>query len=459
MPKNLFGVDINRLSNSHIDRPRPGKLSPTVSVTELAKPMENIKRPTLAKRMLTDSRSRSQSKERSVSKDKHAKEQHRPALQQKQVQLGIVVESPPILFIGSPTQSTGALISGRLQITPLATESIVETISMSLECATTTKRPVQDRCRECMTHVTDLYSWNFLNKPKVVAKQDGVQEMPFSHMIPGHIPVTTHGQIGGIDYCLHVKARTGDGQEVEFRRDLVVRRALVPGPEKHSVRIFPPTTLQLQVTLPSIIHPLGEFPVECKMTGIVVKRDETQIQWRLRKLTWRIEEVESMISPACTKHANKVGGQGKGVQHEQSREVGWEELKDGWKTDMANGAVEGEFHAFLNSTAKPNCGMDAPNGLKISHNLILELVIAEEWSTMRKPSSATPTGAARVLRTQFALNVTERAGMGLAWDDEMPPSYEDVPDSPPHYQTERTTIVEYEGDDIHEDVAQLNLNS
>jgi hypothetical protein len=102
--------------------------------------------------------------------------------------------------------------------------------------------------------------------------------------------------------------------------------------------------------------------------------------------------------------------------------------------------------------------MESPSGLKIIHNLILELVIAEEWAPNKKPSQATPTGAARVLRTQFALNVTERAGMGIAWDDEQPPMYDDVPASPPHYQGERTVVVEYDGEDLHEDVEALRLS-
>ena len=33
----------------------------------------------------------------------------------------------------------------------------------------------------------------------------------------------------------------------------------------------------------------------------------------------------------------------------------------------------------------------------------------------------------------FNLVVTERAGMGISWDEETPPLYENVPDSPPGY--------------------------
>lgn len=46
-----------------------------------------------------------------------------------------------------------------------------------------------------------------------------------------------------------------------------------------------------------------------------------------------------------------------------------------------------------------------------------------------------PTGAARVLRMQFRLTVTERSGLGISWDEEVPPIYQDVELlSPPCYE-------------------------
>lgn len=35
----------------------------------------------------------------------------------------------------------------------------------------------------------------------------------------------------------------------------------------------------------------------------------------------------------------------------------------------------------------------------------------------------------------FNVVVTERAGLGISWDEEQPPLYEDVPLSPPNYQS------------------------
>lgn len=505
MPGKLFGLplDFGGRTTTHLDPATHHSSQAKAQSLEVRRPsMDHVKRPVLAlakKHSSQEKKSRSRSKDqrRSDSKDKHARDPKSP-LQPKPVKMNLVMESPPVVMIDSPQQSSGALISGRLQVTPNIDHATLQSITMFLECTTTTKRPVQDRCRNCMSQVKDLYEWNFFTRPKAFRSSEGMQELPFSHLIPGHIPATTHGTIGTIDYSLHVRAKSVDGQEIEFRQELIIKRALRYGSDKNSVRVFPPTNLTLHVTLPNVVHPLGEFPVQCRMTGITTHRDDTQTRWRLRKLNWRIEEQEKNVSPACPDHASKLGGDGKGIQHEHTREVGGDELKQGWKTDLSDGQVEGEFMASMNPSSKPACAVDAANGTKISHSLILELVIAEEWAPNKKPHQATPTGAARVLRTQFALNVTERAGMGIAWDDEQPPMYEDVPDSPPHYQdtrtrmrahsavsrastsaesssaaiaaaqtpaspphyqTELTTMHDYTGSDLDEDVDGLNLNA
>lgn len=456
MPSRIFGVRIPSHAGHVVEKDNATKHT----VTEIPHPMDHLKRSSigpfgLGKRQHSHDKP-AKSKDRSASKGTRDKDGSPAPVARKAISLDMIMESPPVLFIDNPQQSTGALISGRLQITPTSGDVTLSSIIMYLECTTTTSKPVEQRCRECSSQVTDLYEWDFLSKPKTFATLNGTQDMPFSHVIPGHLPATTHGKIGSIDYSLHVRAKTSEGQETEFRRELQISRAIRPGPEKHSVRIFPPTNLNLRVTLPNIVHPIGDFPVECRMTGITSKREETQTRWRLKKLSWRIEEKETMISPACSKHASKIGGEGKGVQYENTREVGSDELKQGWKTDFDDGQIEGEFMAWLDSSLKPQCGVDAPNGLKIVHVLVMELVIAEEWAPNKKPQQATPTGAARVLRTQFSLNVTQRAGLGIAWDDEMPPMYEDVPASPPHYHHGEN--LEYHGTDLDEDVERLNLS-
>ena len=188
--------------------------------------------------------------------------------------------------------------------------------------------------------------------------------------------------------------------------------------------------------MPPVVHPIGKFPVTMTFSGVVDKKESSQTRWRLKKMMWRVEEHSKVKSSPCDKHKGKVA-EGKAVQHTDSKQLGYDEMKSGWKTDFdtAGGEIMLEFEASL--TTKPAhkvcCDIDSQSGLEVKHNLVIELIVAEEFVPNKNTNLITPTGAARVLRMQFALTVTERGGMGISWDDEMPPMYEDVPPSPPGY--------------------------
>ncbi len=151
-------------------------------------------------------------------------------------------------------------------------------------------------------------------------------------------------------------------------------------------------------------------------------------------MNWRIDEYSKIISQPCGKHAHKVGGEGKGILHEDTRAIGGEDVKGGWKTDFdaPGGNIEFEFKASIKSGSHPLCDVESPTGLAVTHALAIELIVAEEH-IQKGMRLATPTGAARVLRMVFKLILTERSGMGISWDEEQPPMYEDVPMSPPGY--------------------------
>lgn len=163
-------------------------------------------------------------------------------------------------------------------------------------------------------------------------------------------------------------------------------------------------------------------------------------------MSWRLDEYSKIISEPCAKHAHKVGGEGKGVLHEDTRAIGGEDVKGGWKTDFdtAGGQVDFEFQASIKPGSHPLCDVESPTGLAATHALVIELIVAEEHIPNKHNKLVIPTGAARVLRMSFKLVVTERCGMGISWDEEQPPTYEDVPMSPPGY----AKLSDYEGDPL-----------
>jgi arrestin-related trafficking adapter 1 len=250
------------------------------------------------------------------------------------------------------------------------------------------------------------------------------------------------GSLSSIDYVLKAQVTPKSGEPITLTKDLNVKRAIQPSDTpRQSIRIFPPTNLTGHVELPPVIHPIGEFNATLRVDGIIQKNPDgrTQTNWKLKRLTWRLEEIQKVISPACSKHAVKAGAapdEKKGVMHQDVRALNVEELKGGWKADYtSNGdaSIHMEFPFSLRADSSPLCDLKAEDGTEVSHALVIELIVAEEIASLKRPTHSMPTGAARVLRMSFNIILTERAGLGISWDEETPPMYEDVPASPPRY--------------------------
>ena len=370
----------------------------------------------------------------------------------------MIIESPPLVFYGAPSNSSGALLSGRLKflVTDVTGKARLENFSMVLRAVSSSKKPIGKECRECSEKIEVLKRWDFLSEPKTFsADQDN--QFPYSFLLSGHLPATTQYQLGSISYSLIATATTSHGEKITLTHPMTLQRAIQPGPDKSSIRIFPPTNLTGRVQLPPVVYPIGVFPVTMSMSGVVEKKGESHTRWRLRKMSWRIEEHSKVISNPCAKHAHKVN-EGKSILHQETKVLGNDELKGGWKSDFdtIGGEITMEFEVSLTtkSSHKPSCDVASATGVEVKHNLVLEMIVAEEFCPGKNTSLITPTGAARVLRMQFGLIVTERAGMGISWDEEMPPVYEDVPPSPPGYgSADRNdgawggaTIEEYHGE-------------
>lgn len=210
--------------------------------------------------------------------------------------------------------------------------------------------------------------------------------------------------------------------------------------------------------LPSVIHPIGEFNLSMRIDGVVNRNADTKIQtnWTLSRMSWRLDETNQVISPACVKHAAKIkGGDAeakKGLPHKDVRKIGGAELLSGWKSDHSSndGTIEFEFPFGIRADANPTCDMKAEDGTEITHQLEVEMVMTEEWAHIATPLRVTPTNSGRVLRMHFNVVVTDRGGLGISWDEEQPPLYENVPGSPPRYGsiTDAPSIPDYESLDL-----------
>lgn len=274
----------------------------------------------------------------------------------------------------------------------------------------------------------------------------GLHEFPFSVLLEGHLPASTDNPIITVKYEFTAEVKPRHGPSLKLAKTINVKRALpVPELPHHSVRIFPPTNIAASVHYPQVIHPIGSNKLQLRLEGIVkTNADVNTVEyWKLKRLSWKLEEHLNTVAPACPKHSPSAKNteateesavKNKGIRRTESRTIGSADLSSGWKSDYTpNGSVEMEVEYQCNSHSKSVCDMKSHDGTEVTHQLVVEMVVVQEYAPINQPKHVTPTGVARILRMHFGTTLTERAGLGVSWDNEAPPIYKDVPASPPSY--------------------------
>jgi hypothetical protein len=339
----------------------------------------------------------------------------------------------------------------------------VETFEATLKIHVVQKRPFQVHCKECENQFTELKTWKFLGQPTALAR--GRHQFPFSVLLGGHLPATMDTPLMSISYEFKAEAVTtagvGSVERIKLEKTLDVRRSL-PEPETqhHSVRVFPPTNIKAAAEYDQVVHPTSKHTMTLRLDGLTTTNhsNNTIEYWKLKKVAWKLEETIKTIAPACGKHdplptpANsEEPPHKKGVQRVETRVLGDRPLFEGWKSDYSGeGRVEMEIdygiiaaHRHLMHAPRYAFDSKSLDGTEVSHTLMIEMVVSKEWAPIGKSHLITQTGTGRILRMHYNLTVSEFPGLGVSWDNEAPPLYQDVPPSPPTYPDGEP--ISYEG--------------
>jgi hypothetical protein len=372
------------------------------------------------------------------------------------------MESPPIVFHGTTEDSTGALVSGLMYLDVKADLVDVEFFNATLNLHVNHRQAFYGNCQDCRHQYTELAHWNLLGHPTQLSK--GRHQYPFSVLLPGHLPASMSTPLITIAYDFTAEAIvtpspvTGPATAVKFEKTIPVKRS-IPEPDlpHHSVRVFPPTNIKASAHYAGVIHPTGVNKLNLRLDGLTSLNEGAQTleMWKLKKLTWKLEETIKTIAPACEKHIPAVApGEDeakKGATRSDTRTIGEKHLHDGWKSSYTStdGNVEMEldynitqFRAYSRDP-KHACDVKTSDGTEVTHSLLVELVVSKEFAPEGKPHMATQTGTGRILRMHFAVVMTDYPGLGVSWDNEAPPVYQDVPPSPPAYPCDECP-VEYD---------------
>lgn len=325
-------------------------------------------------------------------------------------------------------------MSGNLKITILSKTLDLEQVKMELIAHISTRRPIHPNCKACKSRQTIMKTWNFFEHSTTLPH--GTHLYPFSYLFSGSLPATTSSALASIDYELvaTIYPRVGQYKAMVANRPLKLGRSILPGLDKTSQRVFPPTTLNAILTMPNICNPGSHFMGSLAFTGIQVEGK----RWKLKKVNWRIDENAKAISPACKAHRSRIpGNENKGgIEYADTRIVGAGDIREGWKSDWTaheGGRIEMEVEFSTHIAAKPACDVDDAgedgSGIVVSHVMVVEAVVFEVAISNHNGNivESLPNGSARVLRMQFPIVMTDRSGLGISWDNEIPPMYRDIP--------------------------------
>ncbi|UNI16505.1 Endocytosis regulator [Purpureocillium takamizusanense] len=455
---------------------------------------------------------RSSSKERGSRSHTPPATRHHHHQQQPPVTLDWSIESPPVIYYGSADESSGAIFSGQLFLDVARDEGVdVESLSATLAIHTVHKRPYQGHCHDCQHRETRLETWdNLLAQPATLAP--GRHPFPFSTLLAGHLPASIDTPVLSISYEFRAEAvlsssssnsnTKGTPRTLCFERTIPVKRSLAePLYPHHSVRVFPPTNIKAGAHYNTVIHPTASNKLTLKLDGLVTHNDrvKTVDLWKLKKVTWRLEETIKTVAPACDRHApsapvvtlpnpdashpsaddedsESTTTTTRGTVRTETRVIGEKQLHEGWKSDYSgnDGTVDMEFDYCVNQYADKNhhthhrgsgapprelkyaCDLrNAADGTEVTHSLQIELIVSKEYAPEGKPHLAAQTGTGRILRMHFAVTMTDFPGMGVSWDNEAPPVYQDVPPSPPGYTPPASPPPPLEPPIEYEDLEEL----
>lgn len=379
------------------------------------------------------------------------------------VSLDWSIESPPVVFHGTADESTGALISGQM-IMDVREDSVeVDNLSATLLLNVRQKRPFQNHCCACQQQTRELKTWRLLSHSTPTTLRRGRHPFPFSTLLEGHLPASVDTTVISVTYTFKAEAIVVRGSgtscaSVRFERDVTVKRSLPEAPyPHHSVRVFPPTNIQASAHYNHVIHPTSSTRLTLRINGLVARseqRPQALDLWRLKKVTWRLEETAKTVAPACSKHAAPEAAaaddDSRRAVRSETRVLGEKQLHEGWKSDF--GDNDGTVHLELDfcvTQHKPHshhlkyaCDTKTRDGTEVTHSLLIELIVSRELAPDGKLDQTLLTGTGRILRMRFSVVLTEFAGLGVSWDNEAPPVYQDVPPSPPAYPSEEP--IEYE---------------
>ncbi|KAH7126461.1 hypothetical protein B0J13DRAFT_565525 [Dactylonectria estremocensis] len=255
---------------------------------------------------------------------------------------------------------------------------------------------------------------------------------------------------------LKQKGKPKDASTVAFHRELRIKPSLSgPNLPRSKSYLFASTGIQIAASFEPVIRPQAANQVSIKIGGLASVPSlggsgEKAHIWRLCKAAWSVDENTKAVAEACEEHGRGVAkAEEKTAVRRKVRSLSGKDLYECWTPRDEDGTVEMEFSYRVRQDGplgrlKYTPDAKSPNGSRVLHSLVIELILIKEMFPEGRPDLAIRTGTARILSLPYRVLLADESGTAPTWDAEIPPSYQDVFIHPPTYKEDvQSTILDY----------------
>ncbi|KAM5358295.1 hypothetical protein ACJZ2D_015424 [Fusarium nematophilum] len=195
------------------------------------------------------------------------------------------------------------------------------------------KRPFTKDCSNCVDSRKQLQRWDIVTGPTTLPKGKHVFDIGFA--IPNQCPASMNTSFVAVVYELLVRATSSEREPLVHSMPFEIQRSLrIPAEAPLRHHVFSGSGILASLSLDKIIRPSDTPTVHLRLDRIESPTHIGLEVWKLKKLSWRLEESTTAIfekKPAASRKKTGRVAATEPKSHSETRLLGKGSLTQGWQ--------------------------------------------------------------------------------------------------------------------------------
>ncbi|KAG8631194.1 hypothetical protein KVT40_000334 [Elsinoe batatas] len=317
-----------------------------------------------------------------------------------------------------------------LDMTVNATNTLLQSLELEMQRIVQSKKAARKHCKDCAADVQTIRQHDVLLGPRSFTV--GTHKSSATLDMPVGSPATFTSKHHKIEYQIIATAKLKDGSTISTVQPITFTPTTAWSPKTLTHRTAY-TEFDIDISLPQAIQPGETFQASVALNTHTKESPNRHRRWSIRRLDWRIEEHETTASSPCAQHKSDS----KPSISTSTRTISSGEAKLARRpdTELADNTTE-KFLASLSTRNSHSPDAYLPDRFRVSHTIVLELLVAEVPTGTDGLSRTGSSGVVRILKPMFHVVVVPSVPaelIGGAEGSQTPPRYDRGGEAPPAY--------------------------